>query len=321
LALQDALEDALGLRDLVSATFGEPAMVLLEGQSMGGTAAVLLVERRPDLFSAAVTVGAALMNAMLDFGQSDQSRVAEYGTERATGTRELLTRRPLAPLIFLVNESEVGPAHSYVEHAWKSNESGDDVVVPALWQIERAGHNWTNAAERLNAVLHAVSWVEGGTFITCRGTPHRPPPNIVPTVTPAVIPDGCTVDGRRATGQVVAVQPGGSFTVSIPRNTLASIGIKLRTRFHLHVLGEEMPPVRVTLDEYPYLATREYDWLALLEPEHEWMVVTVRTYEYCNAAKLAHVWVGSRVTVESVEKPVGKLDIGALKSRFGAVPS
>jgi len=257
---------------------------------------------------------------MLDFGQSDQHRLAEYGTERATGDRESLTWRPQAPLIFLVNESEVGPAHSYVEHAWRLNETGDDVVVPALWQIERVGHNWTNAAERMNAVLHAVSWVEGGTFITCRGTPHRPPPNIVPTVMPALVPDGCTVDGRRAMGQVVAVRPSGCFTVSIPRHILASIGIKLRTRFHVHVIGEEAP-LRVTLDEYPYLATREYDWCAMLEPEHEWMVVTVRTYEYCNAARLAHVCVGSRVAAESVEKPVGRLNIAAMQSRLRAAPS
>jgi len=45
------------------------------------------------------------------------------------------------------------------------------------------------------------------------------------------------------------------------------------------------------------------------------------TYEYCNVAKLAHVCVGSRVAAESVEKLVGRLNIAAMQSRWGAAPS
>lgn len=210
-----------------------------------------------------------------DCGCSSLERhaLAQCGTERATGDRGVAHVASTGFPDFLVNESEVGPAHSHVatclevERVWRRCRGAGPVADRARW------HNWTNAAERLNAVLHAVSWVDGGTIITCRGTPHRPPPNIVSTVAPTMAPDGCTVDGRRAMGQVVAVRPSGCFTVSIPRHILASIGIKLRTRFHLHVIGEEAR-LRVTLDEYPYLATREHEWCAMLEPEQEWMVVT-----------------------------------------------
>lgn len=131
---------------------------------------MLLVERRPDLFSAAVTVGAALLNAMLDFGQSDQHRLAQYGTERATGDRGVAHVASTGFPDFLVNESEVGPAHSHVatclevERVWRRCRGAGPVADRARW------HSWTNAAERLNAVLHAVSWVDGGTIITG----HRP---------------------------------------------------------------------------------------------------------------------------------------------------
>lgn len=322
LALTDALADAMALRQHIAMLFGELAMVVLEGRSMGGTAALLLVERRPDLFNAAVTVGAALLNARLALPQVGSSAVV-YGNEaaEASSEKETLSNRPLAPLLLVVNESELGPARAYSRRAWDLHSAGDeDIVVPALWEIKRPGHNWVSPSERLNAVLHAASWVTDGTFITRRGTPWQAPPDFEPTHCPSPPPAGlCSVEGgRRALGEVMAVAPTGSFVVSIPRDALAAIGVRMKGHFHLMAgEGPNAPlPVRMHLNEYPFIGTQDYEWCATLEPEHEWLDVFVFTYEYCNAAKLLRVAVGTRVAVEAERPLVKRSYVAAMRSKL-----
>jgi len=305
LVLSDALVDALNLRLHLSALFGEPAMVVVEGRSMGGTAAILLAERHPDMFTAVVTVGAALLNARLALGQMGSN--GTYANEEAGSSKEVLANRPLIPLILAVNESEVSPARSYVRSAWDLHNAGDqEVIVPALWEIKRPGHNWLSDSERLNAVLHAASWVAGGTFITRRGTPALAAPDFEPTHMPSPTPEGMyTIEDKwRATGAVASLTPTGAFVVSIPRHALAAIGVRHRCSFRLYVDdGADDPlPVRVTLDEYPFVNTRDYSWCAAFEPTHEWLSIFVRTYEYCNAARLLQLKLGMTVRIEA-ERP------------------
>jgi len=301
LALTDALADAIGLHRRLRDLFGVPEMTLIEGRSMGGTAGILLAERYPEKFSAVVTVGAALLNARLALEQTGSG--GTYANQVAGAGREALTYRPLIPLILLVNESELSPARSYVASAWRHHAADErDVVVPALWEIKRPGHNWVTDSERLNAVLHAASWVTGGTFITRRGTPAMAAPDFEPTHSALPTPEGMyTVENeRRVRGSVVGLTPTGGFTISTPRQALASIGIKKGCKFWLWCdEGETTPlPVRVTLDEYPFLNSRDYDWCATFEPVHEWLNVFVRTYEYCNAARLLQVKLGLHMCIE-----------------------
>jgi pimeloyl-ACP methyl ester carboxylesterase len=300
LALTEALADTVIARRLVEELFRKPSFVVLEGRSMGGTAAILLAERHPELFSAIVTVGAALLNARL--AQKHQGSGA-WGNEDSGEAKESLTNRPLVPAILMVNESEASPAQRYVSQAWKQHEEGDtDVVVPAMWEIKRPGHNWTTPSERLNAVLHVEAWVLHGTFITRRGTPSLAPPNFEPTHLPSPPPEGLfkVEERRRVIGKVMNASSRG-LTISTPRDALRDIGVKLKSRFLLTV-GEGLDsamPVRVVLDEYPFLHTPEYSYCAQFEPEHEFLRIFVHTYEFCNVAKLLRAEFGTTVVVEA----------------------
>ncbi len=44
----------------------------------------------------------------------------------------------------------------------------DACVVPAIWEVSRPGHNWTQQSERYNAIVNLLQWIKHGTFITRR---------------------------------------------------------------------------------------------------------------------------------------------------------
>lgn len=310
LALTEALQDTVALRQHIADLFEEPAMVLLEGHSMGGLAASLLVERHPEMFSAAIGVGAAFVNARLDIPQNRRARTVGYGNEsRAAGALEPITHRPRAPLLLLVNESEMSPAVLYGKRAWELHDAGDeDVIVPAVWVIKRPGHASANAAERLSAALHAVSWAVHGSFGSCRGRPAvgddifwHEPPNVVPTHGPSPPPVKCWVS-HGAHGEIMSIRYTGGFVVSITRAAMDSIGVRLHRRFLLTIgTGPDAPPFHVfvaRLTEYPYKGVEDYGWKGEFEPEHEWLTMSIKTNEYCNGAKALGINVGMPVKVE-----------------------
>ena len=75
-----------------------------------------------------------------------------------------LLYNPCIPILFLTNESELGPVEQYIKRA----KDTDDAITPAMWTVSRPGHNWTNEYERLSAIEGLISWLEFGTFITAR---------------------------------------------------------------------------------------------------------------------------------------------------------
>eukprot|EP00930_Biecheleria_cincta_P043483 TRINITY_DN29856_c0_g1_i1.p1 TRINITY_DN29856_c0_g1~~TRINITY_DN29856_c0_g1_i1.p1 ORF type:complete len:594 (+),score=75.52 TRINITY_DN29856_c0_g1_i1:38-1783(+) len=313
LALTEALEDTLALRKHIPSIAGEePAMVLLEGHSMGGLAAALLAERHPELFCAAIGIGSAFVNARLDIPQNRSAHgvAAAYANEsREHSALERITYRPLVPLLLLVNVSEMSPAVQYAKRAWKLHDDGDDdVIVPAVWVIRRAGHVAVNSAERLNAILHAASWATHGSFGTCRGMPAAgdeafwcDPPMVQSTHEASPSPWKCRVT-HKAHGEVTSIKHTGAFFVSVSRNALDSIGVTIGKRFYISVgEGPHAPPFHVllaTLTEYPYKGVESYSWFGEFDAHHESLCMHIRTYEYCHGAKALGVKVGAPVTVE-----------------------
>ncbi len=51
---------------------------------------------------------------------------------------------PRIPIIYLTNESELGPIESYVRKCKDRIVGGEAAECPAIWTVSRAGHNWTN---------------------------------------------------------------------------------------------------------------------------------------------------------------------------------
>ncbi|MBE7540021.1 MAG: SAM-dependent chlorinase/fluorinase [Opitutaceae bacterium] len=139
----DAIKDIDALREHIATLFGEPGMVILEGESMGGAIVTLIAERGTGGYSGAVAIGAAL-----------QAR-----EDDGTGGVVL---QPRIPMIFLTNQSELEGPRNYVVRASAEARTSHEIIAPVLFRVARNGHVNVNQAERLVALRALVSWIEKG---------------------------------------------------------------------------------------------------------------------------------------------------------------
>ncbi|MEZ5274810.1 MAG: SAM hydroxide adenosyltransferase [Opitutaceae bacterium] len=135
--VEDAMTDLLNLRDRIEEDQGPLAMVVLEGQSMGGAIVTHLAESHQDRFHGALALGAAL-------GVTDPGQPLS------------LSHRPRIPLLFVSNRSEMADPLDYVAAA------ADASVRPVLWTVDRDGHVNLNEDERLIALDALVAWISTG---------------------------------------------------------------------------------------------------------------------------------------------------------------
>ena len=40
-----------------------------------------------------------------------------------------------------------------------------EVITPAVWEISRPGHNWTNQQERYTAIMNILQWIKFGRYL------------------------------------------------------------------------------------------------------------------------------------------------------------
>ena len=117
---------------------------------MGGAIAVLAAEGNhgaQGLFDGVIAIGAALLHAI-----------------ETDGEPCIFTHRPTVPLLFLTNQSELGPIEQYESRcaevlATKSAVVGEEpeMVPPATWTVWREGHNLVSTQERFAALCGAKS--------------------------------------------------------------------------------------------------------------------------------------------------------------------
>lgn len=143
LILGDAMQDLDALREHIAKEIGEPKLVILEGESMGGAIVTLLAERGTGSYQGAVAIGAAL-------------QVRE--NDGVGG----VTLQPKIPVIFLTNRSELEGPKNYVRQAATEARQNPSLVAPVLFKVSRDGHVNVNQAERLVAIRALVSWIEHG---------------------------------------------------------------------------------------------------------------------------------------------------------------
>lgn len=136
----DALNDLDNLVDYITKVHGQPARVLVEGESMGGVIAMHLAEREPDRYHGAVAIGPAL-----------QLREADGGPG--------MNLRPRMPLVFLANQNELEPFRGYIENV---NVDLFGIVRPVLFRVSRSGHANVNPQERLAALRALINWLDFG---------------------------------------------------------------------------------------------------------------------------------------------------------------
>jgi pimeloyl-ACP methyl ester carboxylesterase len=197
--IADAMEDIIRLRNLVVETHGPLALVIIEGQSMGGAIVTHLAERRPDLFNGAIAIGAALQT------EDPQDPL-------------IFNHEPKIPILFLSNRSEISGPRAYVEAA--SNAP----IPPVLWKVERDGHVNVNEPERLLAIDGMVGWLTAGTIEASRD------------ITVTIATKGSTVqfDDSGATGRVIDITHNhGNVFIDFSRHDFARLGIAPGDKFSL----------------------------------------------------------------------------------------
>jgi len=134
--IKDAIQDTNNLRDYIVKIYGDPQILLVEGESMGGHIAALISELDPPMYSGVMAVGAALISNHEDCPP--------------------FTFSPKIPILYLTNYSEVGMILSYQTKAQAQASN----PLPVIWKVQRRGHCNVNADERLATVNALLEWIK-----------------------------------------------------------------------------------------------------------------------------------------------------------------
>jgi pimeloyl-ACP methyl ester carboxylesterase len=140
LIVGDAIADLDALRAYITASYGEPGRVILEGESMGGLIVTIMAEREVGPYDGAVVFDATL-----------------YAKEPSMQTG--LSLLPRIPLLFLSTQRETAETKSYLT-ALVARPA--PVIQPVLFLIQREGHTNINQAEHLEAFRALNAWIDGG---------------------------------------------------------------------------------------------------------------------------------------------------------------
>ena len=212
--IEDAIADLDNLRAHIDGEFGRPGRVIIEGDSMGGTIATHLMERDDDRYAGAVAIGAAL-------------------DLRETGGAAGVTMRPLRPLLFMSNRSEISGPLAYAANAQTPPDRSD--LRPPVFRIERDGHVNVNQAERLTAIRALNRWLD-------RGRSSLPPAQpfdatVQPTPRPSQV--DLNRDRRGLVAEVIHISAiYGNVWINLQPSDLDQIGLKSGMWFQLEINGQ-----------------------------------------------------------------------------------
>jgi pimeloyl-ACP methyl ester carboxylesterase len=275
LIVADAMADIDTLRGHLTATYGVPERVLLEGDSMGGLVVTLLAERvgeQPPLYAGAVAVGAALQ-------------------VRDPAAPELApNHRPQVPLLFLTNRSELDGPLAYV-----SAPVVDPATPrPVLWRIGRDGHVNVNQRERLAALRALNAWIDGGAATLPQ--PGADAAHFDATVPPASVPSQVVrhQDQRGFDARAVEVSAvyGNVFLNAQPADFEAA-GISRMTRFLL-TAGDQTFRVMYGRD---FNSVKRGEWVAFANADgFTWLA-----RNFADAAAVAKLAVGDTVGIRRID--------------------
>lgn len=270
LVIGDAIADLDALRAHVAKTFGEPARVLLEGESMGGLIVTLIAERTPEVpprYHGAIALGAALHL-------------------RETGSPLGLSLQPNVPLLFVSNRNELEGPRRYVA----AELPREPTLRPVLFRVERDGHVNLNQHERLAALRAMNGWLDRG-----RLSLPRPPADsreFDATVPPPARPSAARfhADGRGFDVRVVEVTLGhGNVLLDAQPADFAAAGIGGMTYLQLRA-GDRTFRVRHARD---FGDVPRGDWVVF--PNADGYCWLARNRE--DAAATAGLAVGATVTL------------------------
>lgn len=267
--IADAITDLDNLHTHITAQFGKPQRTIIEGDSMGGTIATLLMERNDSRYQGAIAIGAAL-----DLRED----------EGATG----VNLQPRHPLLFMANRSEIQGPTAYVSasHYFSENPS----LRPALFRIDRDGHVNVNQAERLAALRALNLWIDRGRT----ALPAQIPFDATHPASPRPSEVQLDPDQRGLTAQVSHVSAiYGNVWLNIQIADLQSIGLKPGLWARL-TIGEQTHRVRYGKD---FSSVDRGQWVIFPNADgYFWL-----SRNWGNAAKTANLTVGDTVHLRRYE--------------------
>ncbi|KNC53647.1 uncharacterized protein AMSG_11648 [Thecamonas trahens ATCC 50062] len=278
--VRDAVKDMIDLRQWAANHLPQPPVrVVVEGRSMGGAVVVHLAESAAAAeFDGIVAIGAALL-------------VCEDDDEGYA-----FSHAPRLPIVFLANESEVSVVDSYVERvvAVANAEAADRVdsgiVVPAVWQVPRDGHNLVAWLERSTAHDKLATWVDHASLVTLRRRHILMEP---PLVGETAVPVGRTKI-RAVVGAVHPVHR--SFVLDVTRARLGDLGHRPGKAFSLATAGESAL-VRVFYSTYPFGDVPADAFMAYNHPDGHIVVTQKGWYKVHTPADTLGLVPGAIVTI------------------------
>ena len=234
LIIRDAIADLDALQTEVARRWGRPRQSFVQGESMGGTIAMLIAERGGTNYTAALAIGAALQ------AQEDTNPWPPTG-------------QPKLPLLFLSNRTEANGPTFYTKTVPVSPK-------PAVWRVDRDGHVNVNSAERKQALAGLVAWADGKEPVRERDG----------TVSPKPGPSLAKFTKDTATAVVRKVNPFyGNLTLGFQAKDLEHLGLAPRSHFHLNFASGEVTVLwGADFDDVP-----RGEWVAFLDAEG-WLFVS-----------------------------------------------
>lgn len=301
--IRDAMRDVVNLlRFLDQFTRGQkPQRVVLEGRSMGGGICTRLAERAILEQCLAGEVGCGIDGVLAIGAALGTQDEPEFGGEAP------FSFCPEVPILFLTNVSETGPIRSYIESVRTSG--CPDAILPALWEVYREGHNWTNAAERGKALANLVMWIDHKTFITRKTwqvtLPCGPRPSQVEVMhwQPGV-QRGSTPKAPdrplRMRAKVTQTSVHNSFFTSLQLHDLQALGVSVAKRFCIWIEGTCIE--EAVLSVHPHVGIAHGALLAIECPEG-WIMFCRNTYKASNLLRDLGLTLGSCFEVSAPVPP------------------
>jgi pimeloyl-ACP methyl ester carboxylesterase len=263
----DAITDLDNLHDHIVAIHGQPQRVILEGDSMGGTIAVHLMESANVRYHGAVAVGSALHL-------------------RETPDSPGVTNRPRGPLLFLSNRSEIDGPLAYEKKTVMPSRAQ---FHPAVFRVDRDGHVNVNQAERLFALRALNRWLDDPK----KGAPDSNQRGQAPLdATHAPVPSPSQVefdsDGRGFTARVTHISAiYGNVWLNAQPSDMTQLGLPPGQWAQLHI-GDQIHPVRHGKD---FSSVEQGQWVLFPNADgYFWL-----SRNYANAAATANLQLGDKI--------------------------
>jgi hypothetical protein len=181
-----------------------------------------------------------------------------------------LKYRPTIPIVYLTNSSETGPIQSYIDRVKieaeadvRAGAGGDEAIVPALHQVLREGHNWTNARERWRGFASLVEWAFVGSLVTeytaevtRRGLAKPQEQN-----------EFLEFKGTRALKGAVleTTKVDSEMQTSLTLDELYRASVRLMSKFK--IANSDGVELEVTLGSYPFVGIPDSETVACEDPE------------------------------------------------------